>query len=270
VREQDIRERQQVERKAQEFYEAGLSSKLDLDLAEVGLSSGELALAQARDDEQAAWAELYAALGQPEGTPYSLVEPQFTITPPDSLTKEIDQALAARPDLKALDAQVEAQQDRVKYARSLRRPLLNGVFSGGYARFTELTAARLMVGGLGLFAPIYTGGGLEAQVQAEEGNLEALRAQCESQVLGVRNQVSRAHVELLKSFDSAQDNQKIAGFAEEALRLARTRYEAQLISFVDLLTAETAAESARANYAQALYDYQIEKVHLNAATGLAP
>lgn len=270
VREQDVRERQEVQRKAREFYEAGLSSKLDLDLADVGLSSAELTLAQAREDEQAAWAELDAALGLPEGTRYILIEPQVSLVPPDVLEKEIAEALAARPELKVLEAEIEAQRERVQYARSLRRPVLNGVFSGGYARFAELTAARLMVGGLGLFAPIYTGGGLEAQVKAEQSSLEALRAQYQLQILSVRNQVSRAHADLLKSLDSAQGNQKIAAYAEEALRLARTRYEAQLTSFVELITAEAATEHARADYAQALYDYQIAKAHLDAAMGLPP
>jgi outer membrane protein TolC len=259
-----------VERKAREFHEAGLSSKLDLVLANVGLSSAELVLDQARDDEQAARADLYAALGLPEGTHYILIEPQVALTAPDALEKEIDQALSARPDLKALQAEIEAQQERVEYARSLRHPLLNGVFSGGYARFAELTVGNLMAGGLGLFAPIYTGGGLEAQVQSEQANLEALRAQYQSKILATRNEVSVAHTGARKTLDSAQTNQQIAGYAEEALRLARTRYEAQLISFVDLLTAETAAESAPANYAQALYVYENAKVRLDAAMGFQP
>jgi outer membrane protein len=127
-----------------------------------------------------------------------------------------------------------------------------------------------MVGGLGLFAPIYTGGGLEAQVKAEEANLEVLRARYQLKTLGVRNEVTLAHAEMRKALDSTQANQHISAYAEEALRLARTRYQAQLVSFVDLLTAETAAESARANFAQALYDYQIAKAHLDAAMGLLP
>lgn len=270
VTEQDVRERQAVERRSREFYEVGLSSKLDLDLAQVGLKNAALALAQTRDDEQAAWAELYAALGVPEGTPYNLIEPQIGLSPPESLEKELAQALATRPDLKALQAQVEAQQERVEYARSLRHPFLRGVFSGGYARFATLTPAELMAGGLGLFAPIYTGGALKAQVEAEQANLQALQARYQSASLAARNEVSLAHAELRKALDSAQASQHIAAYAEEALRLAQTRYQAQLVSFVDLLTAETAAESARANYAQALYDYQIAMAQLNAATGFGP
>ncbi len=268
VRQQDLRERREVERKIREFFEAGLSSKLDTNLAQVGLSSAELVLAQARDDEQATWSELFAALGQPEASHYELVEPQFTLAPPGEVTSEINQALATRPDLRALQAELEAQQQRVEYAQSLRRPVLRGVFSGGYARFAEFTAARLMVGGLGLFAPIYTGGALEAQVQAERRALDALHARYASRVLDVRVEVSRAHAELLKALDSAEANQHIATYAEEALRLARTRYEAELTSFVELVTAEAAAERARADYAQAVYSYQMARAHLSAAMGL--
>jgi outer membrane protein len=169
-----------------------------------------------------------------------------------------------------LQAELEAQQQRVEYAQSLRHPVLLGVFSGGYARFAELTAARLMAGGLGLFAPLYTGGGLEAQVKAEQRALDALRAKYASRLLGVRVEVSRAHAELLKALDSAQGNQQIAAYAEEALRLAQTRYRAQLTSFVELLTAEASTEQARADYAQALYNYQISRAHLNTVAGLEP
>ncbi len=270
VSEQDVRERQAVERRAREFYEVGLSSKLDLDLAEVGLQNSQLALAQARDDEQAAWVELDTALGEPEGARYNLIEPQISLVSSEPLEREIQQALSTRPDLKALKAEIEAQQERVEYARSLRHPLLKGVFSGGYARFAELTPAELMVGGLGLFAPIYTGGGLIAQAQAEWASLEALQARYQSARLAARNEVSLAHTELRKALDSAQADERIAAYAEEALRLAQTRYQAQLVSFVDLLTAETAAESARANYAQAVYDFQIARVRLNAAMGSEP
>lgn len=270
VRQEDLRERQEVERKAGEFFEAGLSSKLDANLAEVGLRGAELSLAQARDDEQMAWANLFAALGQAEGPHDDLVEPLFTLASPGEITSEIGQALTTKPDLRALQAELEAQHQRVEYAQSLRRPALRGVFSGGYARFAELTAARLMAGGLGLFAPLYAGGGLEAQIQSEQRTLDALRAQYTSRVLDVRVEVSRAHVDVLKALDSAQANQDIATYAEQALRLARTRYQAQLTSFVELVTAEAATEQAHAEYAQALYNYQVAQARLSAAIGLEP
>lgn len=270
VKEQDLKERQEVERKAQEFFEVGLSSKLDLDLAKVGTSSAELALAQARADENAALTALFAALGQAEGGNYQLVNPQIEMEEPRALDSEIQQALANRPDLMEMKAEGEAQEERVKYAQSLRRPSIRGIFSGGYARFASLTPERLLAGGFGLFAPIYTGGNLEAQVQAEQRGLDALRADYSFQTLQIRTEVSQAHTKVVKTLSSAKANQKIASYAEEALRLAGTRYNAQLISLVELLVAESAAEAARAAYAQALYDYRIAEAHLSSAMGLQP
>jgi outer membrane protein TolC len=270
VKEQDLKERQSVERKSREFFEAGLSSKLDLDLAKVGTSSAELALAQEKADEKAAWSKLFAALGQRQGGNYQLVEPQIKLETPATVDSEIKQALANRPDLMQMQAEIEAQKERVEYAQSLRRPSLRAVFSGGYARFAELTAANQAAGGLGLFAPIYTGGSLKAQVRAEQSKLEALRSEYSFGELEARTEVSQAHAKVIKTLSSAQANEKIASYAEEALRLAQTRYNAQLISMVELLAAETTAESARAAYAQALYDYEISRARLNATIGVQP
>lgn len=270
VGEQALHQRQAIERKAAEFSDAGLSSKLEENLAQVGVSTAQLALSRARSDERLAWVEFYGALGRPEGEHWDLVEPEFQMVRPGEVAPEIDRALKNRPDLKAMQSEIEAQQARVRYAQSLRRPTLNGVWSGGYARFAELTVSRLMVGGFGLFAPLYTGGDLESRVKEEQHKYEALRAQYASSVLAVRTEVSRAHAELLEALESAEANEKISAYAGEALRLARTRYQAQLASFVDLLTAEAAAEGAQASYTQALYDYQIATARLRMADGLEP
>ncbi len=268
VNEQALRERQEVLRRSQEFYQAGLSSKLDVDLSQVGLSNTELALTKARNDQRVAWTELAAALNAPGVSQYELVEPEIELTPPTSIEAETSVALTARPDLKVLEAEIRAQEQRLEQTRSSRWPALRGVFSGGYARFAELTPDRLLVGGLGLLAPLFTGGEIKSQIEVEQRNLESLRAQYQARTLDVRSQVSRAHAEILNALDTAETDKKTSVYAAEALRLARTRYEAQLASFVNLLTAEAAAESARVDHARALYDYQIAKAHLDAAMGL--
>ncbi len=198
------------------------------------------------------------------------MEPEIELRPPTSIEAETSVALSTRPDLKALEAEIRAQEQRLEQTRSSRWPALRGVFSGGYARFAELTADRLLVGGLGLFAPLFTGGEIKSQIEVEQRNLESLRAEYQVRMLEVRSEVSRAHAEILNALDTAESSKKTSIYAAEALRLARTRYQAQLVSFIDLLTAEAAAESARADYARALYDFEIAKARLNATMGLQP
>ncbi len=199
---------------------------------------------------------------------YELVEPEIELTPPIAIEADTSVALTTRPDLKALEAKIRVQEERLEQARSSRWPALRVVFSGGYARFAQLGADNLLVGGLGLFAPLFTGGEIKSQIEVEQRNLASLRAQYQARMLDVRSEVSSAHTEILNALDRAETSKKTSVYVAEALRLARTRYEAQLASFVDLLTAETAAESTRADYARALYDYQIAKFRLDAAMGL--
>jgi outer membrane protein len=270
VNEQALRERQEVLCRAQEFYQVGLSSKLDVDLSQVGLSNTELALTKARNDQRVAWTELAAALNTPGVSEYELVEPEIELRPPTSIEAETSVALTTCPDLKVLAAEIRAQEERLEQARSSRWPALRGVFSGGYARFAQLSADNLLVGGLGLFAPLFTGGEIKSQIEVEQRNLESLRAEYQVRMLEVRSEVSRAHAEILNALDTAETSKKTSVYAAEALRLARTRYQAQLVSFIDLLTAEAAAESARADYARALYDFEIAKARLNATMGLQP
>jgi len=268
VNEQALLERQEVLRRAQEFYQAGLSSKLDVDLSQVGLSNAELALSKARNDERVAWTDLAAELNTPGVSQYELLEPEIELKPPVSIEEETSIALTTRPDLKILEAEIRAQEERLEQARSGRWPALRGVFSGGYARFAQLGVDNLFVAGLGLFAPLFTGGEIKSRIEVEQRNLESLRAQYQARMLEVRSEISRAHAEILNALDTAETNKKTSVYAAEALRLARTRYEAQLASFVDLLAAEAAAESARTDYARALYDYQIAKARLDTAMGL--
>jgi outer membrane protein len=267
VKDQALRERQVVLRKTQEFAEVGLRSKLDAEMAQVGAGNAETEVAQARNEEQIAWAKLFGALGQAEGPRPELVEPQISIQPPGDLAGEVKRALASRPDLKAIEKETEAQEEKVAYFRSLQRPALKGVWTGGYARFSRLSLKELMAGGLGLTVPIYTGKALESRVGEQKHELESLQARQAEWGLTIEAEVSRAHADAVGAAQAAGSLQQTAAHAEAALRLARVRYEAQLASFVDLLTAETAAEAARGTYTQALYNYASAMARLNAAMG---
>ncbi len=271
LREEFLHERQAVARKTADSYLAGLRSKLESDLAQVYAITAEVQLKKAREEERAAWTAFFAALGRPaQHERYELVAPTIEPVPPGEEEAEVKVALAERPDLKALEAEIRSQEEQLAYARGLRRPSLRGVFSGGYARFADLTPARLLAGGFGLTAPIFTGGQLEAQIQEAAHDLETLKARRAQLELSIRVEVSQARTELLEALEAAAANEQIARYAEEAARLARTRYEARLASFVDSLTAETASEAARADYVQALYDYGIARARLEAALGTAP
>ncbi len=50
------------------------------------------------------------------------------------------------------------------------------MFSGGWARFAELTLSRLLFGGFGIQLPLLTGGRLKANIEETRLGLEKTRA----------------------------------------------------------------------------------------------
>jgi outer membrane protein len=55
--------------------------------------------------------------------------------------------------------------------------------------------------------------------------------------------------------------------AQEALSLAQARYDAELGSFLDLLTAQVTATNAETEHARMQFDYERAEAQLDFATG---
>jgi outer membrane protein TolC len=79
-----------------------------------------------------------------------------------------------------LNSERQAAEERLEFIRSQKKPILNLVFSGGYARFTDIIARQLLAGGVGLALPLFTGGRIEGQVEEAEAQLRVLESREES------------------------------------------------------------------------------------------
>ena len=83
----------------------------------------------------------------------------------------------------------------------------------------------------------------------------------------IRLEITQAYyqlVDLAERINVAHQRQQAA---QEALTLAQARYQVQLGSFLDALTAEVSATSAETNYVRTLFDYERAKAQLDFATG---
>src|SRR5262249_26030260 len=146
-------------------------------------------------------------------------------------------------------------------------PKLMMLFSGGWVRFANPTPSNLLLGALGIDLPIFTGGRIEGQIAESKAILAQTRAAREELSQDIRFQTQKAYSEFLSSIEAARANEQLIRQAREALRLANVRYRAQVGSFVELTSAEAAASSAEAQYAQALYKYKLAEAKLNFVTG---
>ncbi len=271
--EQTVEERKLTLRRVRASFEQGLESQMEVSLAEASVSDAEGSLAEARAAVGRGFAALRLAMGVDGAPEYDLQAPKMEILTLPPLEELVQEGVKNRPDAQALDWKVRAFSEEAGLAHAERLPKINGFGAGGQGRFNGTTVKeeqRHGVGAMGLFIPIFTGGRLEAAQQEAKAELDgavAARVQLNQRI---RQEVTEAYYELggfLDRIHAADEQRKAAG---EASRLAQARYQAQLASLLDVLTAEVAKTAAETAFARTQYDYQRAHADLEFAIGQAP
>lgn len=267
VAEKVLAERRLAVRQAEAFYRAQLKSKLDLSVAQTAASQAELDLVRAREALKTANAELNHAMGVEGEVEYELQEPDLRVDAVPELEPLIGESLRQRPDLLAIDARMNADQEVVERAEKSRYPKIMFLFSGGWVRFRDHSPSKLLLGALGLDLPVFDAGLIKNMIVEAKANLGESQAARAEMAQDIRFEVQRAHNELRSSMESIRATEQLVVQAREALRLAQVRYRVQLGSFVELASAEAAAASAEAEHAQALLNYKLAQDVLNYTAG---
>lgn len=174
----------------------------------------------------------------------------------------IELALKNRPDVRSLELQLEAARERLKLAKKERHPSFRAIWSGGFARFSEYSLDRLMVGALGFGLPIFTGFRLEANIQEQEQYVKVLESDLGNLKQAIRLEISEAISDLARYQAVLPVLKEQIEIARESLGLANARYQAGLSSFLDVLSAQASYADAQIRHEQGLYDYKTAEFRL--------
>lgn len=270
VGEDTVRERSLTVEKAKAYYQAELGSKLDLTLAEASLAEAQGALIHSKDAVLTSFAALRAAMGVDGSQAYVLQAPAFETVSLQPLEDLVQEGIKNRPDEQALESKFTALKENLGLARSQNLPDIRGFGAGGQGRFNGTPVKedqRNGVGALGMIFPIFTGGRLKAvrdEARAEFQGAMAAKDQLHQQI---RLEVTQAYYQLSDSAERIKAAYEQQQASQEALSLAQARYQVQLGSFLDVLTAQVAAANAETNYARAQFDYERAKAQLDFAVG---
>ncbi len=262
-----VRNREATVRQAQAFYEGQLRSRVELDLARASLSRAQLQATEAENRVEIAVASLGAALGGAPDAEYDLETPDLKVPEVESAGSLIDEAWRLRPELQSLSSERQAAAEQVEFVKSQRKPLLNLVFSGGYARFTDVLARQLLAGGAGLALPLFTGGRIEGQIEEAEAQLRVFDSREELLKQQIALEVRAAWLQLKNAIDSLPTLRLQTEYSRNAARLADERYREQIGSFVDLSTAQLAVAEASTSESSGLYDLKVREAELRRAVG---
>jgi outer membrane protein len=264
VAEETVHARQTLVDKIQALTNAKLKSEIDLSFSNVDLARGKLLLLEAQNNYQTSLAALSAILGYPDEQNFQLVEETTAVFPPAAdVAPLIQQALQQRPEIKALQFEVESAQKFGSAEHDLVRPTVNalGVVGQAPVRDNHIESWYGAVG-VNINIPVFNGFLYNARAKAADLQTEADR----QKLLDARNNIARdvrnAWQDSLRAFERLSVTQQLRVQANLSLDLAQARYNLGLGSIVEFTQAELQKTEADIQDTDAKFQYRLTQIVL--------
>lgn len=252
------------------FVQAGTRPEIDLAQARAARANAHVAVIRAENGYTVARAELNQAMGVTGDTEYDVADETFAAVPDETgaVGALIDEAIRARPDVAALDRQVQAQELAARAARGAYGPVLNliaGARDEGQSlqktptvdNFGQVYQAGGLAwnvwGGVQLSWPLFQGLLTHGQVREADAQLDAARAERDRLVQQVWVAVQQAAATVRAAQEAVTASDEALTAASERLRLADGRYSSGVGSIIELGDAELVAAQAGAQKVAADY-----------------
>lgn len=265
VADETVKARQTLVEKVQALTNAKLKSEIDLSFSKVELARAQLLQLESRNNYETSLASLSAILGFADQQNFQLVEETSPIAPPAlDVAPLIQQALQQRPEIKALQYDVESAQKFGSAEHDLWRPAVNalGVVGQAPIRDDHIPSWYGAVG-VNVNIPIFNGFLFNARAKAADLQTEVQR----QKLLDMRNNVARdvrsAWEDSNRAFQRLSVTQQMREQAGLALDLAQARYNLGLGSIVEFTEAELQKTEADIADTDATYQYRLTKIALD-------
>jgi outer membrane protein len=264
VAEETVHARQTLVDKIQALTNAKLKSEIDLSFSSVDLARGKLLLLEAQNNFQASLAGLSAILGYPDEQNFQLVEEPSPITEPDlDVAPLIQKALEQRPEIKALEFQLESAQKFGRAEHDLRRPTVDalGVVGEAPVRDNHIPNWYGAVG-VNINIPVFNGFLYSARAKAADLLTEADRQKLLDTQNNIARDVRNAWQDSRRAFERLSVTQQLLEQANLSLSLAQARYNLGLGSIVEFTQAELQKTEADIDDTDAKYQYRLTQIVL--------
>lgn len=256
-------------RKVEAFVQQGLRPPIDLAQARTDRANAKAQLVSAENGYATARVRLNQAMGVPGTIDYDVAGDPFPALdgedrPLDALLAE---ALAARPDVAAMDERLLAAERSLSASRGGYFPKLGlsaGASEGGPVG-SELTWNAWLGGTLSW--SIFQGGLTRAQVAEARALVETQRAQRDLLAQEVRADVDSARLDVRGALALLEANREAVEAARERNRLAEARYASGAGSSLELSDALLALTNAEGQLVQAEHQLAQARARLLRALG---
>jgi outer membrane protein TolC len=244
----------------------GLATVADTLQAATALAQAQLAELTAEGQLQVTRGALAAAMGTRADARF-----EVAASPGDfsmqAVAASVDtlmaQAVRERPELAAAQAQVSGAQAQTRVVRSAALPSV--IVSGNAGRsFSDISQLNGNTYGLtfGLSFPVFSGFARRNEIRAAQALVEAAQAEANATQVEIANQVYTSYSTLQVESARVRAAAQLLASAVESEQVARGRYTEGVGTLIDLLTAQTALATARAQSAQSRWLWQTALVQL--------
>ena len=259
---------------AENFYRVGLIPKNDMLQAEVELANGRQTLVKAKNGVESTKARLNTILKRDVLTAVEVVD----ILDYQPLRQSFEECLTIarqrRPELKMSELRIEQAGKMVRAAQSEYFPAISLV--GNYGRFGDTASLSgtqykdteswqvMAVANWNFWEWGKTKYRVDAGKARENQALDQSRELNDQIALEIKN----AFLVLQEAESQIAVSKKVIEQAEENFRIAEARYKERVARSTEVLDAQTLLTRAKAEYANALADYNIAHARLQRAMGV--
>jgi outer membrane protein TolC len=252
-------------------HEAGVAIAIDVLRSQVELKQRQQALVAETNQFEKDKLTLGRIIGLPIGQTFTVADPSPSV-PLDAIS--IQDALAKayehRSDFQAAKAQVTAAEFSLRAAKAERYPTLQA--SGFYGA----EGLRLLTNSHGVFQAtgsiqfnVFDGGRIKADILQNDIDLRNRRNDLENLRGQIDYEVRNALLDLKSASDQVDVAHSNVELANKTLKQSRDRFAAGVTNTVEVVQAQQSVADADENLISAQYQYNLAKVSLARALGLA-
>ena len=252
-------------------YEVGTVAKADVLSTSVQLANYKRNLNSAWGDYESAVAALNNIIGLPVDTVLVTDEDLNSNPYPLNETECIEYALEHRPDGIAALYAVRQAQATVDAQKSGFRPSISARADAAYqgeTLFDSKHRAEYWQIGLNVEWNVFDNGITDAQVNQAKLSEKKAESRFLQQLDQIRLEVHTAYIELLTAEKNVAVSAAAVTEAENAYEIAKVRYNEGVDTNLNVMDAQEKVATARNNYYNSLYTYNVSKAKLDRVIGM--
>jgi outer membrane protein TolC len=251
-------------------HTAGLAAAVDVLRSQVELQSRQQKLIVARNNLEKQKLVLARAIGLPRGQKFEITTQvgyrDLSIPPLDDA---IQSAYKARPDFQSQMNQVQSAELQKKASFAERYPSIEQVADYGITGVNPASTHGTVDAAVTLRVPIFQGGKVHADVLRSDASLQRAKQVLEDLRAQIDQEVRDAYLDLEASAEEVSVEKSTVTLATETLQQSRDRFSSGVTDNIEVVQAQDALATANDAYIASLYSYNLAKISLARAIGVA-